>query len=102
MRIVFGYHSTYGMWVKNSRPKSGGSSSLPQQSHSPGSITVSAHAGIVKMPQWIMIPNLASSNHAGSGWVASDSAVGAYGIAGGAVSKTPSPQSVRAASNARR
>ena len=29
MRIVFGYHSTYGMCVKNGRPKSGGSMSFP-------------------------------------------------------------------------
>ncbi len=36
-----------------------------------------AHAGIVKMPQWIMIPSFASANHAGSACVASDSIVGA-------------------------
>ena len=77
IKMVLGYHSTYGMWVKNSRPKSGGSSSFPQHSHSPGSSTVSAHAGIVKMPQWIMIPNFASANHRGMGWVASEPSVGA-------------------------
>ena len=48
------------------------------------------------MPQWIMIPNFASSYQVGSGWVASEASVGAYGMAGDAVSKTPSPQSVRA------
>ena len=71
MLIEFQYHSAYGVWLNALRSPSSRASVN-------GSLPVGAKAGTEPTVQWEKIPNLASRNHFGTGWVDNDSNVGWY------------------------